>query len=344
MTLDTTQASAAPAQTPQPGGRPWSRTVGELQQRYPIVQGAAIVVLFVIGSTTLSGFTRYSSIKIMLILASFLGIAAVGQQIIILLGGVDLAVPSFIALGNFMIAQLVGADGWPFIAAIAVMIVIACIVGAISGFICSHYHMQPLVVTLGVGSVVLGGVLVWTNGIVIAGVPGWVGRLSSPIAGTFGIDIPPVVLIWLAIALGVAYFLHLTVTGRQIYAAGSNPVAASVALVPIDRLWMLAFAISAVAASMTGVLLAGFSGTGDFTVGNPYLFSSLAAVIVGGTALVGARGDYWRTVLGALLLTELTTILIGYGFGEASQQIFYGLAILIVVPLYGRDRRAADRV
>ena len=63
-------------------------------------------------------------------------------------------------------------------------------------------------------------------------------------------------------------------------------------------------------------------------------------MIVGGTALVGARGDYWRTVLGALLLTELTTLLIGYGFGEASQQILcYGLAILVVVPLYGRDRR-----
>jgi ribose transport system permease protein len=344
MTTEISPASAPAAQRQQPARRSWTRTVGGLQQRYPIMQAAAIVVLFVVGSTTLSGFTRYSSIKTMLILASFLGIAAVGQQIVILLGGVDLAVPSFIALGNFMIAQLVGADGWPFVAAFALMIAIACVVGAFSGFICSHYHVQPLVVTLGIGSVVLGAVLVWTNGIVIAGVPAWVSRLSSPVAGTFGIDIPPVVVIWFVIALVVAYFLHLTVTGRQIYAAGSNPVAATVALVPIDRLWMLSFAISAVAASTTGVLLAGFSGTGDFTVGNPYLFSSLAAVIVGGTALVGARGDYWRTVLGALLLTELTTILIGYGFGEASQQIFYGLAIMVVVPLYGRDRRAADRV
>jgi ribose transport system permease protein len=344
MSSGLSPADLPAAQRPQPSRQSRARALGDLQQRFPIMQALAIVVVFVIGSTTLSGFTRYTSIKTTLILASFLGIAAVGQQIIILLGGVDLAVPSFIALGNFMIAQLVGVEGWPFIGALALMIAIAGAVGAASGFICSHYRVQPLVVTLGIGSVVLGGVLVWTNGIVVASVPGWVSRLSSPVATTFGVDIPPVVVIWLGVALVVAYFLHLTRTGRHVYAAGSNPVAASVALVPIERLWMLAFAISAVAASMTGVLLAGFSGTGDFTVGNPYLFSSLAAVIVGGTALVGARGDYWRTVLGALLLTELTTILIGYGFGEASQQIFYGLVILVVVPLYGRDRRASDRV
>ena len=70
----------------------------------------------------------------------------------------------------------------------------------------------------------------------------------------------------------------------------------------------------------------------------------VAAVIVGGTSLVGARGDYWRTVLGALLLTVLTTILIGHGLGDADQQIVYGLVILLVVPAYGRDRRTADRV
>src|SRR5262249_54919450 len=155
-----------------------------------------------------------------------------------------------------------------------------------------RFYVQSLVVTLGVGSVVLGGVLVWTNGIVVAGVPTWLSRLSSPIATTFGVGIPPIIPIWFVLAVLMAILLKHTVTGRQIYATGSNPVSAGFALVPIDRIWMLAFALSAVAASITGVLLAGFSGTGDATVGNSYLFTSLASVIVGGTALVGARGDY----------------------------------------------------
>ncbi len=108
---------------------------------------------------------------------------------------------------------------------------------------------------------------------------------------------------------------------------------------------MLAFAISAVAGSLAGVLLAGFSGTGDSTIGDPYLFDSFAAVIVGGTAFGrGAQGDYWRTVLGAILLTELTTIMVGHGYGQAGQQILYGLVILVVVPAYGRARRIGDQV
>ena len=100
--------ASAQAKRPHEGAL---EALGALQRRYPIAQAFAIAVLFIVGATTLGGFTRYTSIKTMLILASFLGISAVGQQIIILLGGVDLAVPSFIALGNFMIAQLVGRGG-----------------------------------------------------------------------------------------------------------------------------------------------------------------------------------------------------------------------------------------
>ncbi len=92
-----------------------------------------------------------------------------------------------------------------------------------------------------------------------------------------------------------------------------------------------------------GVLLAGYAGSGNSTLGDPYLFEGLAAVIVGGTAF-GARGDYWRTVLGALLLTVLSTVLVGHGYTSADQQIISGLLILAVVAGYGRDPRLRDRV
>jgi ribose transport system permease protein len=315
-----------------------------LQRRYPLMQVLALAVLFGYGSATLSGFASYSSIKAILIITSFLGIAAVGQQVVLLLGGIDLGVPAFMAVGNFMVPQLVGIDHWPFWAAVALQLVVACVVGGASGYICSHFKVESLVVTLGFQAMVLGGVAVWTNGLVDAGAPNWLSQLTSPATKTFGVDIPPVVVIWALIAVGMAVLLHKTVLGRRIYATGSNPTAAAAALQPIDRIWTFAFALSAVAASSAGLLLAGFSGTGNLDIGGPYLFSSLAAVIVGGTALVGARGDYWRTVIGALLLTVLTTILIGHGLGAAGQQIFYGLVILVVVPAYGRDRRTADRV
>jgi ribose transport system permease protein len=318
--------------------------LGAVQRRYPLMQAAALVVLFIFGAATLTGFASYSSVKDVLIITSFLGIAAVGQQIVILVGGIDLGVPAYIALGNFMIPQLVGIDDWPFWAAAVLNLVVASVVGGATGYICSHFKVESLVVTLGIQTMVLGGLAIWTNGLVDAGTPTWLSDIASPATNTFGLDIPPIVVIWALIAVAMAVLLHKTVLGRRIYASGSNPTAASVALLPVERVWSFAFALSAVASSFAGLLLAGYSGTGSLSIGSPYLFSSLAAVIVGGTALVGARGDYWRTVLGALLLTVLTTILIGHGLGDAGQQIFYGLVILLVVPAYGRDRRTADRV
>ena len=101
--------------------------------------------------------------------------------------------------------------------------------------------------------------------------------------------------------------------------------------------------LSAIAAAIVGILLTGFTGTGEAGVGDPYLFT-IAAVLVGGTSLVGARGDYWRTVLGALILTVMTTLLVGHGAGEALQEILFGVLILFFVGVYGRDQRVRDRV
>ncbi|MDO8213140.1 ABC transporter permease [Conexibacter sp. CPCC 206217] len=335
---------------PVPRGRlgltqnPLFARLASIQRRLPLMQAAALALLFAYGAASLDGFSRYSSIKTMLIIAAFLGIAAVGQQIVILIGGVDLSVPAFITVGNFMVPQLAGIHGWPFGLAVVAQIVVAIAIGAGTGWICNRFKVEPLVVTLGVGTVVIGAVAVWTNGLVDAGVPAWVSRLTSPATDSFGLDIPPIVVIWAVIAILMAVLLHKTVIGRRIYASGANPRAAEVGLVPVRRVWMFAFALSAVAASFAGLMLAGFSGTGNIRIGDTYLFSSLASVIVGGTALVGARGDYWRTVLGAILLTMLTTILIGHGLGQGGQQVFYGLVILLVVPAYGRDRRTADRI
>jgi ribose transport system permease protein len=342
--LARSDTSLAAAVIPDSVSRSLFARLSAMQRRYPIMQAAALVLLFIFGAATLSGFASYSSIKDVLIITSFLGIAAVGQQVVILLGGIDLGVPAYIALGNFMIPQLVGINHWPFWTAALMNLGVASVVGGATGYICSHFKAQSLVVTLGVQTIVLGGLAIWTNGLVDAGTPTWLSDIASPATNTFGLDVPPIVVIWALIAVAMAVLLHKTVLGRRIYATGSNPTAASVALLPIDRVWMFAFALSAVASSFAGLLLAGFSGTGSLSIGSPYLFSSLAAVIVGGTALAGARGDYWRTVLGALLLTLLTTILIGHGLGDADQQIFYGLVILLVVPAYGRDRRTADRV
>jgi len=110
------------------------------------------------------------------------------------------------------------------------------------------------------------------------------------------------------------------------------------------RIWGGTFALSGVAAATAGILLAGFSGTGLFMIGEPYLFTSIAAVVVGGTSLLGARGDYLRTVLGALILIQTTTIMAGRGLSSSDQQMVLGGLILAFVATYGREPHIRDRI
>ena len=205
------------------------------------------------------------------------------------------------------------------------------------------HHPALLVVTLGMSSLVTGALLVWTKGAATGSAPAFLGRLTSVGGTTFGIGIPPIVVIWVVFAIVLGFGLSRTRAGRRLYATGSNPVAADLSLIRTRRVWVVTFGLSALFASLLGVLLAGYIGSGNISLGDPYLFEGLAAVIVGGTAF-GARGDYWKTVLGALLLTVLSTVLVGKGYSSADQQIIFGVLILIVVAGYGRGPRMRDRI
>jgi ribose transport system permease protein len=107
--------------------------------------------------------------------------------------------------------------------------------------------------------------------------------------------------------------------------------------------WVTVFAASAIFSAVAGVLLAGFSGA-DQGVGDPFLFQGLTAIIVGGTTVMGARGDYTHTVVGVLILTELNAILTAHNLDSSDQQILYGVLILLIVASYGREPRLSDRV
>src|SRR5439155_23750290 len=120
--------------------------------------------------------------------------------------------------------------------------------------------------------------------------------------------------------------------------------AADLCLIRTQWIWAVVFALSAASSTAAGVLLSGFVGSGNAHLGDPYLFQGLTAVIVGGTTFFGLRGDYTHTVLGALLMTELSTVLIGKGLSNAAQQMLFGVLILLVVAIYGRQARVQDRV
>lgn len=299
---------------------------------------------FGIGVATIPGFGGAAPIRSMLVLASFLGVASIGQTLVVLLGGIDLSVPALVGAGNVMTSQLYGSYHLSFVAVLAIVLGVGALVGAVNGIVAKRFAIAPLIVTLATGSLVGGGILVWTNANLTGNAPAWLGTFTSPAGSTGPIHLPPVVVLWAGIALAVELVLRRTAAGRRLYATGANALAARLMLVRETVVWTVCFAVSGVSAAAAGLLLAGFTGAGLFTVGDPYLFTSIACVVVGGSSLLGGRGSYLRTVLGALVLTEISTMLVGYGLSAPAQEAVYGGIIVAIVASYAREPSVRSRI
>jgi ribose transport system permease protein len=321
------------------------RRLAALQLRFPILQMAILIGAYAYGAWSLPGLATWSSIKLILAVAALAGLAATGQTLCILMGGFDLSIAGFIVASGLIVTQVREAWGIPFWLALVVALGTAVVFGAMSGQICHRLDIQPLVVTLAVGTIVVGLAQTQTPAGMSYGAsaPEWLIELASPSTKTFGIDLPPLVAIWIAVAIGMTIFLHRTVAGRRLLATGAQPRAAEYSLINTRRVWTLAFVFSAVASVFVGLAVAGFGGAITVDGGNPYLFQSVIAVIVGGT-IFGGPGDYLRTVLGALIVTVVNIVLVGKGLSSAQAQIVFGISILIVVSFYGRERRLRDRM
>lgn len=316
----------------------------ELVRGAPLAIAVALIgVLFGIGTIVIQGYASRFNVSSILVLGSLLGIAAAGQAIVVLLGGIDLSIPYVIGVADVVGAELT-QRGWPFWATALLVLAIAFSIGVVSGGVSASLGIHPLIVTLGVGFVVQGGVQIWTGGRPSGLAPDWLTRAVIPGRSVGPFPFPPLVLFWAGFTLLLLFLLRATVLGRRIYAVGANPEAARLALVSPVRIWSLAFGLSAVCAAIAGLLLLGFTGSALATIGDQYLFLSVGAVVVGGTSLLGGRGGYGGTVAGALMLTQLTTILIGVGLPDALQRVFLGIIIVAVVSVYGREAQIRTTV
>jgi ribose transport system permease protein len=315
--------------------------VAAAQKRFPIAQCLVTIAIFLYGAATLDGFGSWLTIKVILLLAALTALASVGQTLLILMGGFDLSVSGFIVAGAVATSALVEKYHTTFGIALVVAVLCAAVLGGLGGWICHRFRIQPLIMTLAIGSIAVGVVQVQTT--TLAGIPPtWVSTITQPAAKTFGIGFPPTVVIWILVALVAAVFLHRTVAGRHLMATGANPRAAEYALISTRRIWTVCFAFSAVMSVLVGVLISGYGGGVTGGMGDPYLFQSVVAVVVGGTIFAGP-GDYTRTCIGALLLTVLTTVLVGHGANTATQYVVYGVVILAAIAAYGRRGRLAAR-
>lgn len=297
---------------------------------------AVAVGLHAAGTILIPGYSSEFSIRAMLVLASLLAIASIGQTLVVIIGGIDLSIPFLIGFANVVTAQLYG-QGMNFALVCVIVIGLAGFAGALNGLISSALRLHPLIVTLGIGTIVQGAVLLWTGGFPSGSAPPTLSEFVS-IGGSAGVlPVPWLVPCFVALAGIMVAVLARTPYGRRLFALGSNPRAAPLALINPIAMWSVTFAVSAAFAAVAGILLLGFTGSAYGEVGQPYLFQTIAAVVIGGTALVGGRGSYVGTVAGALVLTEINTLLIGLGLQPSVVQAVLGAVIVALVSFYGRE-------
>jgi len=293
--------------------------------------------LLAIGEILSPGFARGSQIVSLLTVAAILGIVAAGQNLVILGGreGIDLSVGAMISLGAVLAGNVMNGSNAALPFAILAAAGVPFLIGLVNGCGITLLRIPPLVMTLGMTAVIQGALVVYSQGVPSgSAAPALSAFVNRPLV--FGI--PGILFVWAAIAVLMLFMLRRTRFGFSVYAIGSNERAAALTGIPVPAVRILLYGLSGFFAGLTGLFVIGYTGTSFISVGNQYVLPSIIAVVIGGTSLAGGTGGYLGTVAGAVVLTLLQSVLITLNLDVWARQIIFGLTLLALLLLYGRQR------
>lgn len=302
-----------------------------------IVAFMLAVALFLLGGVIRPGFVNVNQAINIVRLAAFLGIISAGQTLVILSGGegIDLSIGAIVTLAAILAFRINNGQNELVPLALATALAAGALIGFLNGLGVAILKIPPLVMTLGMAGVVQGLVLAITQGILEGGTAPVMGRyISAPLVA----GLPGVIFIWILLALLIWLLLERTTYGKQLFAIGVNRTTARLSGVRVPVVVIVTYSLSGLLAAFGGFMLLGFTQTVFMNLGGPYLFPSVAAVVVGGTALSGGKGSYWGTMAGALVLTLITSLLTAMQLPEAFRQMTLGVILLVLISVYGRQR------
>jgi ribose transport system permease protein len=301
-----------------------------------IAFGCIILLLF-LGSLYSTSFLSPEYLLQQLKVASFLGLIATGMMIVILLGQIDLSIPWVVAVGGMMSAAATAYGTVGEALAIPFGVLCGVALGLVSGIGVAFLRIPSMIITLGVNAVAQGLMVVYTGGFSPQDAASEAMRFLA--TGTTLFGIPNSLVVWAVVGSAAVFLLNRTTFGRAVYAIGNRERAAYLSGAATQRIVMVAFAISGGLSAFGGVLLAGYASKAAQAMGDPYLLPSIAAVVLGGTSILGGRGSYLGTVAGVILITLLQSILSVMQMDEWGRQIIYGVVIIAMLLLYGRERK-----
>jgi ribose transport system permease protein len=315
----------------EPAARDWRQT---LVDRPAVALTGVLVVLYVVTATQAPGMFTFNGVRSILLLACPLAILAASQTLCMLTGGIDL---STVMTANFAAYVAANQSGQGPLVALGLAMCVGLAVGLVNGIGVGVFKVNPLIMTLGMASVLLGVVTVGLVGDgFLSGSTRLLPVLRTVASGTLFGPVPTNLLVWAVVAAALIFGLSRTGLGRAIYAVGDNPVACRLAGIRIWQVLLAVYLLSALLAALGGLLFSGISGSVGPDQTNAYLLPSVAAAVIGGTSILGGVGGYTGTILGALILTVLNRLLLALDTTEAFRQILYGLIVLALAWVYVR--------
>lgn len=293
-----------------------------------------ILVLYLVSGILSPVYFSFNHIMSLLVLCSFLGIIAIGQTFVVLSGGIDLSVAYTITFVACVFGQTMKYTNNEVIAFGAAMLA-ALLTGLFKGFGVAILKFPPMVMTLAASSVLMSVTFLYTGGVLKGSATAFI---TSIVKGNI-LGIRYCVLVWLALGLISMWVLKKTTFGRAIYAIGSNPRVAKLSGINTTRVLMGVYVYETFMMSIAAILLVGYIGYPNYTMGDGYQLISVASVVIGGTSILGGQGGYGGTIGGVIVIYLIQSVLILLNIGEAGREIVYGAIILLILLAYGRGKK-----
>lgn len=303
----------------------------------------ALIAIIVVFSILSPNYLTTNNLLVMASHVAVYALLAIGMLLVILNGGIDLTVGSTLGLSGVIAGFLmkgVGVNGATLYPKVWVVVVLSCAVGAVigvvNGILISRFKVAPFVATLGMLYVVRGIALLMTNGLTYNNLDG------QPELGNTGfnwlgfnriLNVPIGVITMFVVAIMVSVVLHRSVFGRWLYASGGNERAAELSGVPVRKVKVWVYVASGVCASIAGLILSSELTSASPTAGSSYELTAIAAVVIGGAALTGGRGNVRGTLLGGFVIGFLSDGLVIVGVSAYWQTVFTGAVIILAVLL-----------
>jgi ribose transport system permease protein len=296
--------------------------------------GIVLVILYSVTGVQDPAMWSMNGVRSVLLLACPLGLFAAAQTLCMLTGGIDMSLAMTANLAAYLAASRSGLGA---VAALAIALGVGLLVGLVNGLGVAYFGVNPIIMTLGMASVLLGVVSIGLVGDgFLAGAANILPFVEAVGGGSFLGPIPMNALVWLPVSIVLIWGLARTGIGRSVYAVGDNVAACELSGVRVKLVTTLVYIAAGLLAAVGGILFSGMSGSIGPDQTNAYLLPAIAATVIGGTSILGGIGGYAGTIVGALILTVLNRLLLTFDTDDATRQVVYGLIVLALAWAYVR--------